>query len=624
LALTLAVAGAGCKDKGVADQPKATYESSVESQLDMVADASQFMVVRDLRPFVDLLRLGHGLVSKAGPKFLDMAKADPGERKEFDEGLADVGKLLAAIDASGVALEKGAVVSGDPDEDGVFLIPVADLDGVRRFIETMEEDPSKVDERCAKVPGLDGWVGCAEKKATVEAYKPGKQGTARRDEIAQQLPNFDVAQANVLAAAPEASLAMTTDPGLFSIAIHPKEKLPDEVKRLAGKGKAKALRYAGPGDGFVWGRADVEAAMSEAGNDIPAMARAPIKSLDGEVYLGGVSNIAPGGALLVGVSNPVPVRGLLDMALAMRSELPDSIPEIPGSSLSIDVKDAKAGDQAYRIAEVKFDAPELQKAKDMGLNPSAVAFVGPEYATVGVGMSAADAEKLANATGEGPNEALLAALPPAAAADLRAGEVTAIYHAPYDIIQSPAMGEGLAELMKEAPDAEFDPASLPELMKMLAPLSAVTVWASHVDTMPVIHVAVRTFGDERTEQGKAERSAMAAVASGTSPADAYGKLASSYDKSPRAASYRARSAKSTDVGSAMGFAGLGIAAAVAIPAMLKYQTRAMEIGATSAEMEAEMAAMEAEMAAERAAIEAAVDGQAPPNPDAERQQAPTP
>ena len=107
---------------------------------------------------------------------------------------------------------------------------------------------------------------------------------------------------------------------------------------------------------------------------------------------------------------------------------------------------------------------------------------------------------------------------------------------------------------------------------------------------------------------------MAAVWEGSSPKDAYGELAKKFDKSPSAASYRARSTDASDIGSAMGFAGLGIAAAVAIPAFLKYQTRSVEAAINSAEREAElMEEMQREMEAEKQALEA-LEPPSPPSP----------
>ena len=58
----------------------------------------------------------------------------------------------------------------------------------------------------------------------------------------------------------------------------------EKIESFASKGKAKALRYAEPGDSFVWAKINMEGAKQEAGG-VPAPAKPIVDAFDGEAWI---------------------------------------------------------------------------------------------------------------------------------------------------------------------------------------------------------------------------------------------------------------------------------------------------------------------------------------------------
>lgn len=86
---------------------------------------------------------------------------------------------------------------------------------------------------------------------------------------------------------------------------------------------------------------------------------------------------------------------------------------------------------------------------------------------------------------------------------------------------------------------------------------------------------MQAFSDPSTDAGKAAQVVIGDVAKGSKPAPLYGVLADRFADSPRARSYRIRAGRApgAEAASLGGVALVGMVAAVAIPAFVKYMKR---------------------------------------------------
>ena len=600
--LTVALlAPLACKGGGAKEQVKAEYGQSLPELLDMVGESPEgYMAVRDLTPFWELAKQTKGTVDGPVDKLLGMAEkaGEKVDREDFEEFRGQYSKLMAALENSGIDWSGGLIINGEKAKGGVILFKAESVEKLVPIAEAVDEPATSVTEHCAKLDADPAWIACGKSVEEAKAFKPAKKGAELVAALEHDLPGVDFKGVNVAFDFEEASMVMSTDPGLYHVAVHPKKELPPEFSKVVGGGKAKALRLVQPGDTFLWAQVDMAGAKAQSGG-VPAPAKAMVDAFDGEFLMAGIQE-PPALLVQVGVSDPYPVRSVLDLGWTQKDNIPKDIPELGGVSFELEANEIEAAGEKFRVLSAIFSGGEIEEMKKFW-EPAVSAWVGGGYLSGSVGVTSEGAKKIANASGEGPSKELLASLPPGMAAELSAGEVFFAYHANLDGLHSPA-------LMKEL-EAEWSKVELPDkpsiemvkgVMQLFAPYSEISAWGARANTSPVFHIAVRTFGDARTEEGKAALAAIESVYSGTSPADAYGPLAKKYGGSHRAYSYKARSSDELGAAALSGVGVVGIAAAIAVPAFTKYQRRSEE-----ALMEAEMQRMEAERALMEAQLEEA-------------------
>lgn len=592
--VTAASFSTACKGGGAKEQVKAEYKQTLPNVLDMVGENPDgYMAMRDMGPFMDLMREGKILIDGPVDNLLTMVEesGEHVEREDFEKFRAKYGQLMTALEGSGIKWDHGMVINGKKGNDGVVLFQAESLEKLEPILTAVDQPPTKVKEHCAKLDADPEWIACGETADKAKAYKPAKKGSELVAALEHNLPGVDFKAVNMAFDFDEASMVMLTDPGIYHLAMHVKKDLPPEFSKVAGRGPAKALRLVKPGDTFLWGRIDMGAAKAQAGG-VPKPAQAMVDAFDGEFLMAGTSDPA-GFVVQAGVTDPYPVRSVLDLGWTQKDNLPKEIPNAPGLTYEFKAEEISVGDEKFRVLSAIFDSPEIKKYEGLW-KPAVSAWVGGGYLSVGAGMGIDEAKKVANASGEGPSEELLASLPPGLAEELKAQEVNFAYHASFDALQSPALMDELEKNWGsiDLPDKpSFD--ALEGVMQLFAPISELSAWVSRSNTSPVFHVSVRMFGDPRTEEGKAALAAINSVAGGTSRADAYGGLAKKYGASHRAHAYEVRASKDMKDASVAGLSVVGIAAAVAIPAFTKYQRRAREGAAMMEEMrEAEMRALE--------------------------------
>lgn len=601
-ALTLATCiylpstGAACKG-GAKEQAKAEYQQTVVSLLDMVAAENEgYFVIRDLTPFWQATQHGNKLVEGPVAKVLDMVEktGEKVEREEFEEFRAHASQAMSAIAAAEFDWSAGMVVSGEKD-DGVVLFK-AKLDKLGAIAVAFEEDASDVTEHCAQWKEDPSWIACGDSADKAASHVSGKQGAALLTTLKSKLPGVDIDNANGVLFAEKVYATLSSDPGLHEIAAHVEEKELDKLRTVMGKGQAKALRFAEPGDSFMWAQIDMEGAAKEAGG-IPGPAKQIVGAFNGEFFFGALSKPSSL-VLMLGVSDPYPIRSGLDLAWTQKDQIPTSIPGVDGVTLEFAEEELKLGDETFRVLEIKAGGEQIVAMGPTPLKPVVGAYVGGGYATTGFGLDAEAGKQLAKHKGEGPSDELLASLPRNLATDLKAGEVGFVAHQSMDAFFSQAFQDFMRKSWDEVdlPDKPAFDMVLP-VFQLFAHWSETSMWLSHGDTTPVFHYAIRNFGDMKTEEGKAAFASIEAIAGGAKPSEAYGELAKKYGSSFRAHAYKARAATEIDGANLGGLAAVGILAAIAIPAFARYQREASAAHAEGLEaqmqMEAAMRAAEA-------------------------------
>lgn len=617
VALAATVPVTACKSGGEKTQVKAEYANTLESLLDMVgAERDGFMVVRDMRPMISLAKQARTMVD--GPVNDVLAEVEKGgknvDREEFEEFRGRFDALMDAVDGAGVKWDQGVVVHGQKGGDGIILFQAESVEKLKVLTAAVGAPDTAVTEHCANLDADPAWIACGESVEDAKAFKPGKQGKAVLDEVGKNLPGVEFDRVNLVFDFDEATIAMTSDPGLYEFAMTPKDEELEELAVLSA-GAAKALRVVNPGDTFLWGRVNMEQAKKQAGG-VPAPAKAMVDAIEGEYLLAGLSD--PRSIIMqMGISDPYPVRSMIDLGWTQKDALPKSDPKVPGVSWTFEETEVKVAGETARVLSVLFAGEKIDEFGGM-MPPRISALVGGGYLTFGVGLDANGAKALAEASGEGPSKELLNTLPAHLADALESKTALIAYHTSFDSLQSDPLRQSVADNLAKIDLPEKPPApAIAGVLKFLAPFSELSFWLTRHETTPVFHFAIRTFGDDRTEEGKAALAALEASYAGKSGKEAYGPLVSKFGSSHRAASYKARAAQAMDEVSFGGPLALGVAAGIGAASFQKYIDRSKEsaamIEAQQAAMEAEAAAMEAQIAAEAAneAAELAADPSAP-------------
>jgi len=255
------------------------------------------------------------------------------------------------------------------------------------------------------------------------------------------------------------------------------------------------------------------------------------------------------------------------------------VPLPDGTSIDVKLENvAIEGGTVQAVHASLGDRPELAQFTPYGLKSDAFSFATDQWITLALGTDATVVPKLAKVSGTGPSAELLASLPEGLARALSAGDVVFAWHLPLDGLQTPSLRATTTAAVSALPKGSdpIEAAVIAELLDLLAPLSTASVWLTWNEVGPQIQLAVRGFSDPTTEEGKAAQVALADVDGGNDPGARYGALADRFADSPRALSYRMRAGRVAGAeGSALAAVALiGMLAAIAIPAVVKYRERA--------------------------------------------------
>ena len=543
-----------------------SYSQPLDPLLDLVpADADMFIIIRDLGAFVEGT-LGYLEASKASLGLLasEIEKTDPADADELRDSLKKIVAFEKALTASGIDLSAGAVIAGkhDDDEHSVVLYGSATADALPTLLTTVGAT-GDIPKHCALVASAAGYAVCS--KFDTKGYAPGSKAASLRKMLEAELPGVDLSRANIVAhfvddEGNRIPVAVETGQGMAHIAF----AVPQTRKQL-GKylqaSKGAGLGLIGAGQPFIWAQGS-KAEIKAAGKKAPAMAQNMVKTLTGEVIIGGIEG-AKGFAALIGLTDPAPAAGLVALASLGLGEVPKELPD--GTTIEATVKTVR-GAQAVHV---KFEGGKQAKfLKEMDYASELFGFAAGGYAAVTVGATEDVVEKVSSYKGSGPSAAMLAALPAPLATALEAGEPAFAMYIPFDALQAAGAAKVFDALSGELPAAEFGKSNPKKIMQvsmdLLAPLSSTSVWISHLNEGPVFHMVVQGFAEAGTAEGRAAFDAIAAVGGGADRTTSYAALARKYPTSARVSSYQARAGELGDpfaslfVLGALGGAGAGL------------------------------------------------------------------
>ncbi|WP_146157235.1 hypothetical protein [Enhygromyxa salina] len=584
----------------IAPVEAAGYARTLVEQLDLVgADADGYLVIRDLRPLIAQARrveqVMAGPLARAIPALAQLGGGTGQARLEQLERARELLALvLAGLEGSGVALDQGLVVSIGRDQP-VVAFAAADLDRLAALASLA--DPSFDFARsCATVSERPGWVACSlGGPEPLGRYVPAKQGQALADRLgdrmgAATLESVNVALSLVSGQSP-IDATLRTDPGLWELTV----PLPDSgggggqagdgtQAQLLHTGPAPALRALVPGTSFMWARVDPAVLAEDGGPLGPVGPDLLTGDLTGELWLGAVDDpngmvaqagIRSASAATTGVSA---LAQMLPTTALELDELPGLRLELDRASIDLD------GERVPSIGVNVSGDPAQAWAQTLGVDPRARVWAHGDHLSVAVGEVQAIPAALARLDGTGPSAAALAGLPPTLAHALLAGEAALVMHVVLDHWQAPPSQAELQALLAGLPDASRpSSAAITALFQALAPWSTVDLWISRGPATGqrsswLAHLSVVPFAAAGAGVDPAEVAAasevLEQVLAGSDAEAGYRSLLSRFVGSPRASSYRARVGDAPGHHAAIGMVELGVVAAVAIPAMSAYLSRA--------------------------------------------------
>lgn len=566
----------------------ATPAAALDPLLDLIGkDPKTWIVIRAPQDFID----GHaGMIHGAKDSFarvllalsVDKARgpdADAGMRKLFVE--FDV--VQTALAASGLHLDKGIAVTVASDEHNVTVLAADDAESVPKLARTLSVKPDEVKTKCKLLAAAPGFVACAENDAALAAFEPAKAAASLRSAIVDQLGAESVEASNILVATQgdkgPISIGVRTSGGVLQTDVRTSGI--EEFLEIESAGPAGALAVVKPGGSFMWMRLDTAALVKKAGSSAPAMATNMIAALSGEMLVSGLG-ATPGAVLLIGLSDPTPIQGLIPMAALMKDKVPKTLPDGSKLDVVVETTDDGAGGKLQVLRMKVEPSAELAKIRDqLGLASELTAFVTDKWAAIGLGTGTAVIPEVARATAGEPSPELLAALPTSFATDLKAHKSSMAMHYELDGLHAPGVRDQLVTALAAAvpADSTIAPTDIVDAtFAMLAPLSSYSLWTTATtDGNVVFHLALRGFGDGESDEGKAAKQARFDVTTkAKDAATAYGALVAAYPSSPRIEAYRARAGVTT-TGAGTGAAAMaGVLAAIAVPAFKKYIERSKE------------------------------------------------
>jgi type II secretory pathway pseudopilin PulG len=565
-----------------ADLPKLDtnlYDRSLADQLELVPAGADWLVIRDLRPLIaearTLERVLAGPLTRALPGLIQATESEVAGLQAQRETLALV---LAGLESTGIALERGAVIS---EVEGQPLVLFAANDLQRLGTIASLVDPTlDLAQSCAPVVGSPSWWACSLGGPTALAsYRPGKAGARLLADLEAKLAGVELERINVALGVqtsdPAAPLhvALRTDPGLWELSI---PVPPGEGASMFMTGSAPALRSLLPGAGFVWARWD----PSQMAGPAPGVAL-PLEVLTGELFM---APLAEPSALIVraGITDPGEAAKLVQQLATLLPSKPIEPESMPGAKIEIDQQPIDLdGKLVPAIGFTGSGAPLQSLEQVLGLPVRGQLWAYGEYLSGGYGTLDQLPATLERQRGEGPPPSTVAALPPTLARALLERQVGLVVHVVLDPWQAPLDESELAELFASLPEGEsIDVATYAQVFTALAPWSSLSTWLQRrgANDPWIAHVSLVPFvapgpGIDAAELD-ASKAALAIALDGGDAQAAYRDLLARFPESPRAASWRARVGEAPDSFAAIGTVQLGALAAIAIPALAQYMDKA--------------------------------------------------
>lgn len=502
----------------------------LETQLSMAGD-DDFIVVRDAQKLVD-----------AGVPWRDLLTRAKGDRyaPELDQALGIFNALSKFDDGDdppltrgGFALRGGLVVTGSRSGGEQLLFAADKPELAAIYLTTL---PISGSDRfaCATEEWLPQVIACS----TTPLRRSGQagDGASRLSALRLALPDVELAEADVLFASPREELygALKIEPGRFEVHVtarsHP---LVDAFAPLFAAGPAHQLRFVQPGTSFAWARLDAKTATAllPPAEVLAELVDAALPTWTGELLVAGSTEPA-GVQLRAGLTDDAPAKkSLKAIAAKGMSGLSYQPEEIPGLRITGGASTLPIGGESTTLLRLEASGADYYDslAAMLGLSQAAGVFAAEQSLALVLGYLPSETNKPQTAT-------IVDALPPAAAADLRAEKVLALVHLDLNASQSPAMATALTAIAQIGVASEIR--ELRGQNEQTALLSSVTVWATRPGAFPVWHGVVELIGHTADDEGRA---ALAAVDKGSAAAPAeFAALAERYPHSRRAPSYRLR------------------------------------------------------------------------------------
>lgn len=532
--------------------------------LDLVpADSEQFVVIRDLNEVLDESQWMLGAIRAP---LLRAMELDGKPDEDAVRIVRDFDALRGKFATSGIDFDRGVAVIGNVLGSDVIVFSSANPEALNELFTALGGSPSgsgaerrEAKMKCTTVADAAGFAACAEKDdGTLAKYKPAKAAAALRTELSKKMAGVDLEQANVVGRWHDAvrgdttAFAISTAPGLLE--VHLATKLAVDFEGFTATGPSPALALAPKGSSFVWGRFAPAFAADQA-KSAPALVGNVVATLTGEYFVG--STVDPALVALVGVTDPGPAAALVPMFSLVQDQVPKSLPDGTALEMKVESIDPGTGTGVQTLHAIGT-GPRADLFAKLGLVQEGVAFVAGKYGAIAVGIGTNLVSRIAAFDGGAGEAPIASVLPADLATALRDGKASLAVHLELDGMQNPVLGDAIATTLGELPPTPAGKPTPKDLLDvatgLIAPLSSLSVWTTRDGGPSIVHVAMRSFGDPASDEGKAAHAGVVEIAAGTRDAKTvYGELVGRYPSSPRAFAYRARAhGRAAAVAPAMG------------------------------------------------------------------------
>jgi hypothetical protein len=525
-------------DPSASPEPTPSYASELDPLLDLAPTTfDHFLVIRDPNQVLDELRR---VLDIQRPALLRVIELSGPANPEAVRALKQLDMTRASFVSSGIDFDRGVALFGNEQAGNVLVFASADPEAVNKLVTTIVGKPSML--KCRALTDPAGFVACAQKDdAFLDEYVPAKAAAALRAQLGKSLPGYELEHANVIGRrnrqGGREALAISTASGLIEMHLAP--ELDPSFEQTMSPAAAPALALAPVGGSFVWAHFDPAFLVAQS-SGAPGIVANVAKTWTGEWFFGSLAEPA-GMVMMVGLTELGPAAGLVPMFSLVQEQLPKSLPD--GTNLSFALESVEGGATSVQTVHAKATGARAEDLAKLGLAPELFAFVAGKYGFLVAGAGADAVKKLAAFDGTG-EPAIAGMLPADLAAALRGGRASLAMHFELDALQNPLLREMLASAFASLPASGGpSPKDLLDLgLGFVAPWSSASVWVTDDATGSIVHIALRAFGGDASEEGKAAHAAAAEVEAGTRDArTVYGELAARYPTSARALRYRARS-----------------------------------------------------------------------------------